>query len=162
LKEKLLSSVHEKCIARRAATETHTEYLADLKSEGDAETQKSVPFQNVADTLRKVKLSIPPLDLRIKNGSYKVTQYVTKDPFEGIHLTKHGSSVGEVDDEDGGPKRATQKIKTVQSESPITKLLTCLATCFVQKGNLKKEKKIKTVMDGVNLYFENGKMYLIL
>jgi hypothetical protein len=134
--------------------------LTDLKTGYDADFEKTGPYQELANELRKLKLSMPPLDLRVKNGSYKVTQYVTKDPFQNMIFTRHPSDIN--DSEHAGPKRATQKIKTVQTESPITKLLTCLATCFVQKGSLKKEKKIKAIMDGVNLYFENGKMYLVL
>ena len=156
MKEKLFNSIHEQCLARRAATETHTEFLHDLKEDADAEFKKSGPYKKLADELTKLRLNMPPLDLRVKNGSYKVTQYVTKNPFESKHPDKLNDS------EHDGPKRATQKIKTVRTESPISKLFTCLATCFVQKGSLKKEKKIKAIMDGVNLYFENGKMYLVL
>lgn len=166
LREKLWMSLDEKFVSKRAPTEkTHTEYLTELQLEGDQSFQQSGPFQDVLERLRKVKLNVPPIDLRIKDGSYKVTQYITEDPFEKIHASLHASTHGE-DKLEGsqhdGPKRATQKIKTVSSESPFMKICTCLATCLVQKGNMKKRTKIKTIMDGVNLYFESGKMYLVL
>lgn len=53
-------------------------------------------------------------------------------------------------------------MKTVQTESPIFKLVQFLKRCVQNKGDVKPHAEQTVVMDGVNLVCEPGKMYLVL
>ncbi|CAB9509295.1 Pleiotropic ABC efflux transporter of multiple drugs CDR1 [Seminavis robusta] len=98
--------------------------------------------------LERVKAQFPGIDVRVKDGSYTVTNFIEQVADTG---------------DAKGPKRAKQKIATVQTESPIYKLLKSLKL-LVTTGKCGNPtiKETKAVMEGVNLALERGKLYLIL
>jgi hypothetical protein len=108
--------------------------------------------EEITALMKKLKAEPPHFDLRVKDGSYTVTQYYKEDVF-----AKKGEE-GKASDSN----RAKQKIQTVTNQSPFYKLFTCLVGCVKNKGDIKQKKVEKVIMDGVNLTFEPGKMYLVL
>ena len=99
--------------------------------------------------LARVKPQFPGVDVRVKDGSYTVTNYI--------------EDLGHDYDKIDGPRRAKQKIATVQTESPVYKLFKALKK-FVTTGKWGSptRKETKVVMEGVNLVLQPGKLYLIL
>lgn len=180
LKDEFLNGVVDE--QRQEAFTNHTDYLMKKKED---EKIASDSFMNdeltkhILDITKKIKLSMPHLDVIIKNGSYKVTKYIEKDPFDIItkqyhHATSHINNRPKSNNKDieqeikeevaiqPPPKRATQKIHTVQTESIIVKIVKFIFGCIVNKGSIRKIRKEKIVMDGINLALEQGKMYLVL
>ena len=126
---------------------THTELLVSQTHERRASVaadDETVQF--IKETLAKLKSRPPNFSLRVKNGSYKITNYYDHDP----HATKNAGAGG----------RVKQKIATVRSESPIFKLKNWIVKCI--KGELKPHKEEVTILDQINLALEPGKMYLVL
>jgi hypothetical protein len=107
----------------------------------------------ILEIIHKLQMNMPHLDLRVKNGSYKVFHKFNDDLLQNRRKP---------DEEYDGPRRAKQKIRTFGTESPVTKILSFIARCVIKKGNIRKETKETVVMEGVNLVLEQGKMYLIL
>jgi hypothetical protein len=107
--------------------------------------------EEITALMEKLKSKPPYYDLRVKDGSYTVTNYCEEDVF-----AKHEEEQAD------GPHRAKQKIKTVQNQSLTYKLFSCLVGCVKNKGPSKQKTIEKVIMDGVNLAFEPGKMYLVL
>jgi hypothetical protein len=76
-----------------------------LQSLTPSESMKEVSLiDEMAALMKRVKADPPAFDLRVKDGSYTVTNYVDEDVF-----AKQGNEAGD------GPRRAKQKIQTVQS-----------------------------------------------
>lgn len=129
---------------------------ADFIAEKHKECKDSIANLSIVDDLlkllKKLKVELPLINVRVKNGSYKVVNYYTDEikPFRN----------NEVEDP-SAPRRAKQKVKTVKTESPIYKLFQCLLR-FIVNGDLRQRAEEKVIMDGVNLALESGKMYLIL
>jgi hypothetical protein len=101
--------------------------------------------------MTKLKAEPAIVDLRVKDGSYTVINYYKEDVF-----------AKKEEEQADGPRRAKQKIQTVRNQSPFYKICTCLVGCVKNKGDIKQKKIEKVIMDGVNLAFEPGKMYLVL
>lgn len=123
---------------------THTELLVS-----QAETRKSVQEEDevvkfVRETMAKLQTRPPNLQVRVKNGSYQITNYYDHDPAQNAAT--------------GG--RAKQKIATVRSESLIFKLKNLICKCL--KGELHPHKEVVPILDQINLSLEPGKMYLVL
>jgi ABC-type lipoprotein export system ATPase subunit len=93
---------------------------------------------------RKFKVQRHQIDLRVKNGSYKVTNY-----YDGSEAS-----------EGQGRK---QKVATVFNSSIVYSLMGKLKR-LIRSGQLcdKLNSEEKYIMKGVNLAFESGKMYLVL
>lgn len=131
--------------------ETHTSLLAEKEQErrSSVEEHEIIAFQKEIE--KKLKSQRPNLALRVKNGSYVITNYVVDD-----------RSLSRNNDEEvgSGPRRAKQKIPTVATESPIFQLLTYLRTCLRGDSQMCQDQVV--IMDEVNLAFEAGKMYLVL
>ena len=83
--------------------------------------------------VQTLNAQLPDFDLRIRDGSFKVR----------------------VPDDDG-----TQRISTVRNSNLIYYLVSFLSRCI--NGEVQKPTVEKTIIDEVNLYFEPGKMYLVL
>lgn len=113
-------------------------------------------------------------ECRVVNGSYTVIKDVEKDlefprlgsmPRGAAKLsgTGHPGS-GEdsnVEEEEAGPQRATQRIETVVSASLCYRVLGMLTRCLCVRGEaMKKESKV--IAEGINLCLKPGKMYLVL
>jgi ABC-type multidrug transport system fused ATPase/permease subunit len=105
-------------------------------------------------------------ECRVVNGSYTVTKVSENDvKFPNVaHIasaTLRRSPHGEQEEEESGPQRATQRIETVATASPINKIFGRMARSVYTGGNAMK-KETKVIAEGINLRFEAGKMYLIL
>lgn len=140
LRHKLEASIH--CAEMHAAT--HTEFLEEHTRERRASIQEDETVKFINELNKKLLVKVPNFSLRVKNGSYTITNY-------------YDASKKDAKATDG---RAKQKIATVKTESPVYKLSKLLCRCL--KGNMKPQKKEVIVMDQVNLAFEPGKMYLVL
>lgn len=104
--------------------------------------------------LARVKPQFPGVDVRVMNGSYTITNYL-EDGGDGDHDYENVAN--------SGPRRAKQKISTVQTESPIYKLFKTLQKLVTTgKCGSPTRKETKVVMDGINLVMQPGKLYLIL
>ncbi len=128
---------------------TVKDHLQELKPEESVEFVSLT--SEITALMTKLKAEPPNFDLRVKDGSYTVNQYYEEDVF----------AMKEEEQADG-PRRAKQKILTVKNQSPFYKMFTCLIRCVNNKGDIKQKKVEKVIMDGVNLVFEPGKMYLVL
>lgn len=96
----------------------------------------------IRELLTKLKATQPEYNVVLKNGSYKVTNVVSKESSEE-------------EPDNSGHRRAKQKIRTVGTESPINKIFQFLR----HKGG---EKVEKVIFRNANLYLEAGKLYLVL
>ncbi len=97
----------------------------------------------IRELLVKLKATQPEYNVVLKNGSYKVINFVSNDM----------SSDEEMDH--SGHRRAKQKIRTVSTESPLNKVLQWI------RGH-RTEKVEKVIFLNANLYLEAGKLYLVL
>jgi ABC-type lipoprotein export system ATPase subunit len=90
-------------------------------------------------------------DLRIKDGSFKVTRYYEEKPTAN-------AANGEA-----GNRRAKQKIATVRNQSPLFAIFQKVKRIF-KTGKLceKLDSEDQYIMKNVNLAFESGNMYLVL
>jgi hypothetical protein len=149
LKQSLLVESKLEAAKEEPIALTVKEHLQSLTPEESV--QEVSITDEVTALMKKVKADPPAFDLRVKDGSYTVTNYVDED------------AIAKKEDETGDhPRRATQKIQTVQNQNPFYMLVACLFRCVKNKGNLKQQTVEKVIMDGVNLVFEPGKMYLVL
>lgn len=99
-----------------------------------------------ADLIREISKTIGvagkcsfPFEVRIKNGSYTV-----KSSAAVI-----GDKVGE------------QYIPTVTNSMALIKMVRAVYD-FLISGDYHRKTETKSVMDGINLYLEGGKSYLVL
>lgn len=96
---------------------------------------------------KDLRMELPHLDLRVKNGGYKVVNYFEEDP------DKHR-------DNGGGPRRARQQVKTIFTAGPLSKIVRAFKR--YAKGQFSLYSKETVILDGVDLLFKPGKMYLVL
>jgi hypothetical protein len=151
LKQSLLVEAKLEEVEGEPGCLTVKEHLETLKPE---ESSQAVSLTDeITALMKKLKAEPPSIDLRVKDGSYTVNLYYEEDVF-----AKHEEEQGEGD----GPRRATQKIQTVRNQNPCYMLFACLVGCVKNKGDMKHKKIEKVIIDGVNLAFEPGKMYLVL
>jgi len=142
LKRKLEHGMHHVTIAA-----TQTDVLVKRAQERRSSIEEDETVKLIKEMYIKLKSKPPNFALCVKNGSYKITNY-----YEDAKDSKK--------DGQDGPRRAKQKILTVKTESPIYKLRTVLCKCL--KGEMKRRKEVVSIMHDVNLFFEPGKMYLVL
>jgi hypothetical protein len=110
------------------------------------EPQLAKEVQLVRD---KLAIRQPVLDVLVRDGSYVVTNYVEEDMNPSTQ-------------EDGKPRRAKQKVKTVKNTSPLYALAQAVVRCFAKESSVRRVATPVTIMENVNLLFEPGKIYLIL
>ena len=134
-----------------AARGTHTDFLVEKQKERKKSIEEIDAVAYLKDILKRVRADPPNFELRIKDGSYTVTNY---------HEVSNDDGKKSAAQDADGPRRAKQKIRTVKTESPLFKLKNLLHSCF--KGNLRPRKEVVVIMDQVNVAFEPGKMYLVL
>jgi ABC-type multidrug transport system ATPase subunit len=122
----------------------HTDFLVGHQTRRRSTIEQNDVVAGLRNLLKQVKAKPPPFTLKIKNGSYKITNHI--DPTDAT------------DNETG---RAKQKIKTIRSESIVFKLQAYVKR--LMKGSSARVQKVEvTIMDQVNVAFQPGKMYLIL
>lgn len=132
---------------------SHRQYLRSLRESWvsqEAKLEAAVEPEdsrvaNFRQKLEVLKSKLPKLELIIKDGRYKVTNTVEEHTRRGV------------DKDDTPSGRARQNIQTVQG--PIAKIRRLIQ---LARGDIQKVHIEKTIMDGVNLVFEPGKMYLVL
>lgn len=127
---------------------SHTDFLVSEKDKRTSIQEEDETVKLMKEILSKLQSRPPNFSLRVKNGSYKITNYHEEDPATAA--TTQATTGG----------RAKQKIATVRSESPLFKLQKFIVKCL--KGELKPYKEQVTIMDQINLALEPGKMYLVL
>jgi hypothetical protein len=125
---------------------THTDFLVEKQKERNNSIEQVEAVALLEEIYKKVKAKPPNIELRIKDGSYTITNYYDDD--------------GEAADAGNGPRRPKQKIRTVKTESLLFKLKNLVYSCA--KGNRRMRKEKVVIMDQVNVVFEPGKMYLVL
>jgi hypothetical protein len=121
---------------------------SQIESVRASEKDEDPLFAVFREWISKVKPKFPAIDVRVKNGSYTVTQ-----------------TVEDIDDSrpEGQPRRAKQKIRTVQTESPLFKLLNGIFRLLTTgRCGDATHKETKVIMEGVNLALDPGKLYLVL
>jgi hypothetical protein len=150
LKQSLLVEAKLEEVRGKPGVLTVKDHLQELKPEESVELVSLT--EEITALMKKLKAETPNFDLRVKDGSYTVNQYYEEDVF-AKKAEEEGAS---------GSHRAKQKIQTVSNQSPFYKIFTCLVGCVKNKGDIKQKKVEKVIMDGVNLVFEPGKMYLVL
>jgi hypothetical protein len=149
LKQALLVEANLEEVKDEPGILTVKDHLQELKPK---ESIESVSLMHEIKALqKKLKAEPPTFDLRVKDGSYTVNNFYDEDVF-----------AKKEEEQADGPRRAKQKILTVKNQSPFYKIFTCLVRCVKNKGDIKQKKVQKVIMDGVNLAFEPGKMYLVL
>lgn len=133
-----------------------------------AEFENEDPIiKEVRETYATLQFTRNKYDVRIEDGSYSV---INKIKEEYSIKKKAGADDGFADEEGGeggGKKKATKEnkphISTVGSSNRMIqltkKLIHCCQTGEFQVGTKTEEK---TIMSGVNLRLESGKMYLVL
>jgi len=130
-----------------------------LKRSSAEEGRLAAEFQEVMDKLRS---KLNHFDLRIRDGSYTVTNWVEES--QGNKATVGGAASGpgeEAESVPPQPRLAKQETKTVVSASIIGRCIVSIVRLW-KHGTLRKKREKKVIMEGVNLYFETGKMYLVL
>jgi hypothetical protein len=149
LKQSLLVEANLEEVKDEPGVLTVKDHLEELKP------KESIQLVSLTDEIKSLMIQLkaepPNVDLRVKDGSYTVTSYYKEDVFAKNE-----------EEQADGPRRAKQKIQTVRNQSLFYKLCTCLVGCVKNKGDIKQKKIEKVIMDGVNLAFEPGKMYLVL
>lgn len=99
-------------------------------------------------------------ECRVVDGSYTVTSTFENDvDLPRMHL--HRGSAKKEEEHKDGPPRATQRIDTVASASPIAKLFGRTFKSIYTRGHAMKTES-KVIIDDVNIRLEAGKMYLVL
>jgi len=117
------------------------EILSSQKSNYE-EIENSDLMKRVLQTYSDLKFSPFEYDLRIKDASYTVTNYL--QPYELSDAEKN-----------------KQHYNTVISSSFVAKFVRKLKY-FIKHHEWSKKSDTRILLDGVNLRFESGKMYLVL
>ena len=129
----------------RESIGSHTDFIVNQQHRRRSTIEQNDVVAGLRNLLIQVKAKPPPFTLRIKNGSYKVTNLI--DPMDSVNDNPSG--------------HATQKIKTIQTESIVYKIKNFIERCL--KGRSMWTQKVEvTIMDEVNVAFQPGKMYLVL
>ncbi len=137
------------------STRTVVSTLIEQRVSELAQLEDDILIKEIREMWRQLKATPPHIDVRVREGSYSVTNYVDIME-EALSRSKSG------DDENGSHKRK-QNIQTVTSASPLWKVVKRLVY-FLKTGDLlaKKRAEETIALGGVNLKFESGKLYLIL
>lgn len=130
----------EQCVTR-----TQTDLLVEKQKERRSSVRQIELSTDLKEIYRKLQANPPNFSLRVRNGSYTITEIFESDPNQ---ISK--------DPENQDNKRVKQKIKTVKTESPVYKL----ASCFYKLARCKQQryKQERVIMENVNLALEPGKV----
>jgi ABC-type multidrug transport system ATPase subunit len=150
----------------RGPCTTHQQFLAEIRqsslqkgsTDGSLKSLIDHPLiTRVAKEQEILKQKLPHLDLRVKNGSYVATNHFQEDP----NASKHYSQVEEDEQLADGPRRAKQDIQTITSSGVFLNCLRKLRQCLTT-GSVKGFTQDTTIIEGINLIFEPGRMALVL
>jgi ABC-type multidrug transport system fused ATPase/permease subunit len=97
-------------------------------------------------------------ECRVVDGSYSVTNTFEEDIDMPSMQRRHADDAAE---EEAGPPRATQRIETVATASPVNKIIGRAIRSVYTKGHAMKTET-KVIVDDLNVRLEAGKMYLVL
>jgi ABC-type ATPase with predicted acetyltransferase domain len=140
LGSKLLDALESKRRQRAEAIVSFQERVAAEREEVKQAVSKSPLVIQAQELLEKLQYKRPDISLRIKDGYFKYTEQV---------------------DESQTKKDAKQRIETVYNGAPVQGLwqkLRRLASCSKGGSKIIEHYPLKNV----NLYFEQGKTYLVL
>lgn len=117
------------------------EVLSSQKSNFE-EIENSDLMKEVLKVYSDIKISPFQFELRVKNASYAVTNYIQAYQMSDAEKNK-------------------QHYDTVASSSFVAKFMRKVKH-FAKKREWRKKIDTRVLLDGVNLKFESGKMYLVL
>jgi ABC-type multidrug transport system fused ATPase/permease subunit len=132
---------------------TRASVLSSLQSEKlslISEFEESDLIKEVRKTFEDLKLTPPSYDLRIVDGKYTVTNY----SYDYI-TTAEG-------DDEAGHKRKKPHYDTVRSSSAISNWIKKFIYFLKTREKSSRKAKERVLLDGVNLKFDSGKLYLVL
>jgi hypothetical protein len=135
---------------------SHETYLTEQKALRETSNEDGL-VTIFTQYKQEMQSELPELDLRVKDGKFIVLNYFDKDPKDE-EKENEISSAGS-----GGERRyAKQEIQTVKTTNICYQLYYLVKRCIRNKGKMGKYSVEKTIIDKVNLYFEPGKMYLVM
>ncbi len=137
------------------STRTVVSTLIEQRASELAQLEDDKLIKEIREIWMQLKATPPHIDVRVREGSYAVTNYVD--------IMEEALSRSRSGDVENGRHKNKQNIETVASASPLWKLAKRLAY-FLKTGDpLAKKRAEETIaLEGVNLKFESGKMYLVL
>lgn len=140
---------------------THQDFLKSSREKQSLQTHPLI--QTWKERGDKLQLSIPTLDLRIKNGKYSVINQYDEDPNkEEEREQQKYEAISTTEGEESPPRRrAKQHINTIATSGPLMKIWRKIKR-IVTTGKLTNYKKETIIIDNINLVFTPGKMVLML
>lgn len=116
--------------------------MKSSQQKNQEEIEQSSLMQKVLQMYSDIKFTPFDYDLRVKDASYTVTNHVEAYEMSDAEKNK-------------------QHYDTVASSSFVAKFI---RKCkhFVKKGKWRKQSETRVLLDGANLQFKSGKMYLVL
>jgi hypothetical protein len=152
-----------------ASVASHETYLTEQKAHRQTDNEGDL-VQIFTKMKEEMKSELPVLDLRVKDGKFTVLNYFEKDPKdeekeeEKQQQENSGDGSGSAAPATTAPERkyAKQKIQTVKTTNICYQLYYGIKRCIRNGGRIGKYSVEKTIIDKVNLYFEPGKMYLVM
>lgn len=125
---------------RGAALMTFGDRIVAEKKEYKKSVAESPLVQAAIELGKKLQIKTADMSLRVKNGSFKVIQKINPDDKE---------------------KTASQRIETVLNGAPVQSLWSKISR--ILRGDLAgMETKETYPIKDINLFFEQGKTYLVL
>lgn len=119
-----------------------------------ANMDESDLYREIRLNWENLKATPPKYECRIVDGSYTVTNHFENDHFHRLCAEK-------LEDEEVGPTRAKQRIKTVITASPIHMFFRRLYMGVTTKGH-PMVSDTREIIAETNLNLQSGKMYLVL
>lgn len=107
-------------------------------------------MREVRKVFDEAKFTAPSYDLRIVDGKYTVTNY------------SNDYSTAAEGDEEAGNKQKKPHYDTVATSSFISNWIKRSMYCLKTRGKSPRKAQEKVLLDGVNLKFDSGKLYLVL
>ena len=139
LGEELYNEAECKATRRQTFSKRQSVLTALVQSHAtDVEAEETDIAKEIRETIGRVKRKDASFEVRIKNGSYTVKSPVMQT----------------------GKKPGQQHIPTVTNSGAIYNCWQAMKR-LLTSGKLKQESETKVIMDGVNLFLEEGKMYLV-
>jgi ABC-type multidrug transport system fused ATPase/permease subunit len=132
--------------------DTHSSVFKSYQSEKESlisQFEESDLVKEIRKTYDEIKFKTASYDLRIVDGKYTVTNY----------SYDYNAAVG--GDEEAGHKHNKPIYDTVGTASFAANWIRrCMY--FLKTGKRAKKSTEKVLLDGINLKFDTGKMYLVL
>lgn len=146
LRHQIARGVREIETIEQCVVTTQTDLLVAKQEERRSSVHQIELHTQLTELFRKLQANPPDFSLRVRDGSYTITQFFESDPNQ--------TSTNDPENQDN--KRVRQKIKTVRTESYVYKLVHCLYKLVRCKQQQYKQERI--IMENVNLALEPGKV----